>query len=172
MIYNASLTLVIKKTDPTIEKISAIAKKYKGYTLSTTLTNVRIRVEAAYFKQAMEDIAKLGEVKKRRISGRDISEQYYDLKVKIDNAEKARKRYLQLLARAEDVKAAVSVEKELERLNRELNRLKGKLQRLRHMSEYSTIEVSLEKKTYYGPLGYVFYGLYEVVKFLFIIEPY
>jgi hypothetical protein len=86
----------------------------------------------------------------------------------LDNASNARKRYLELLAKAETVEAALKVEKELERLNGEIDSLEGKINQLKHLSEYSTITVYLEEKVKPGILGYVGIGLYESVKWIFV----
>ena len=44
-----------------------------------------------------------------------------DLEIRLENAEKARNRYLELLDKAETVGEVLSVEKELERLNEKID---------------------------------------------------
>jgi hypothetical protein len=81
---------------------------------------------------------------------------------------KARERYLELLEKAENVQAALMVEKELERLNGEIDMLKGKINRLEHITEYSSITVYIKEKVKPGIIGYVFVGLYKGDKWLFV----
>jgi len=81
---------------------------------------------------------------------------------------KSRERYLELLARAENVQSALLVEKELERLNSEIEFLKGKLNKTSHLVDFATLTISIKEKVKPGLLGYVGIGLFEVVKWLFI----
>lgn len=119
-------------------------------------------------KNAVTDITILGKTKSKTISGDDVTEQYTDFQIRLDNAYKARDRYLELLAKAENVEAALKVEKELERLNGEIDSLEGKLKRFKHLSAYSTITVYMEEKVKPGILGYIGIGLYQAVKWLII----
>lgn len=168
MIYNASLTLQVRNSDSTNSRLSRIAAKYEGYVLSMGTSQSVIRVKAAFLGQAMNEICTGGQLSKKNIYGEDVTNEYMDSKIRLENSLKARQRYLELLAKAENVEAALKVEKELERLNNEIDVLEGRLKRLQHLSEYSTITVSMEKKAKPGILGYVFVGLYKGVKWLFI----
>jgi hypothetical protein len=98
----------------------------------------------------------------------DVTEKYMDMGIRLDNAKKARVRYLELLARAENVEAALKVEKELERLNGEIDVIEGKLKFWDHRFEYSIIQISYTEKKKLGILGWVGLGLYQTVKWLFI----
>lgn len=97
-----------------------------------------------------------------------MTEDYLDFKIRLENAEKSRERYLELLSQAENVEAALKVEKELERLNASIDILKGKMNRIDHLSEFSTITVNLKEKKKPGPLGYIGIGLYRSVMWLFV----
>jgi hypothetical protein len=55
-------------------------------------------------------------VKDKNIAGEDVTEEYRDLEIRLDSAEKTRQRYLELLNKAERVKEILKIEKELERL--------------------------------------------------------
>jgi hypothetical protein len=75
---------------------------------------------------------------------------------------------LELLAKAENVEAALKVEKELERLNSTIDLLKGKMNRINHLAEFSTITINLKEKKKPGIIGYVGIGIYRSVKWLFV----
>ncbi|MBU1718111.1 MAG: DUF4349 domain-containing protein, partial [Bacteroidetes bacterium] len=93
-----------------------------------------------------------------------------DLNIRLENAEKARNRYLELLKLAATVEETLKVEKELERLNTEIDLLKGKLNRYSHLVDFSTIDVYVKQRKQPGPLGYIIKYLYKGVKFLFVIN--
>lgn len=145
-----------------------LPKKYEGYftTLGTHQTN--IRVKAKHLDAALKDIESLGKVREKNLTGDDVTEQYMDYEIRLDNAKKARDRYLELLAKAENVEAALKVEKELERLNGEIDLMQGRMNRLSHLEDFSTIQISLKEKKKPGILGYVGLGLYHAVKWLFV----
>ncbi|MFM7854433.1 MAG: DUF4349 domain-containing protein, partial [Flammeovirgaceae bacterium] len=69
---------------------------------------------------------------------------------------------------AENVEAALKVEKELERLNGEIDLITGKLNRLSHLSDFSTIDVELVEQKKIGVLGYIGIGIYKAMKWLFV----
>ncbi|MCF8331704.1 MAG: DUF4349 domain-containing protein [Bacteroidales bacterium] len=168
VIYNAYLHLVAEHPDTVNDKLAVLAKKYEGYTQTLGTGKSVIRVKAEYLKDAVENITKLGKVKSKRISGDDVTAEYRDNMIRLENAMEARKKYLDLLGKAETVEEMLKVEKELERLNKEIDLIKGRLNRMQHLSDYSTITVYIKEKKKPGILGYIGLGLYHSVKWLFV----
>jgi hypothetical protein len=170
MIYKADITVIVRKPDTANAKIIKIAKKYNGYVLNTgsTYTTIRVKADSLYF--ALDEIANIGKVKDKNVYAEDITEEYTDLGIRLENAEKARIRYLELLAKAENVEETLLVEKELERLNTDIDLLEGKINKLSHLEEYSTITVYVQEKVRPGPIGFVFKYLYKGVRYLFILD--
>jgi len=168
VLYNASVTLLLKEPDSLNKKLPLLTKKYEGYVMTLGDNLSTIRVPAAQLNNVLLELSAMGNVKARSLSGQDVTDDYTDYAIRLDNAEKARQRYLQLLEKAENVEAAVKVEKELERLNGEIDLLKGKLARFDHLAAFSTVTIHLEKKHKIGLLGYPFVGLYKGIKWLFV----
>jgi hypothetical protein len=65
--------------------------------LSSGRDKTTLRVLAIHFKEALGQIEKPGKVTDKNISGEDVTEEYRDLEIRLDSAEKTRKRYLELL---------------------------------------------------------------------------
>ncbi len=168
ILYSANLGLIVKDLDQTGDTLKKIAKEFNGYVSESGTYRTVIRVESQYLDQAIEAICSLGKVDRKRINGRDVTDQYLDYQIRLENAEKARVRYLELLNQAETVQAALLVEKELERLNETIDMLKGKMNRINHLDAYSTITISLKEHIKPGLLGYVGIGVYRSVKWLFV----
>jgi len=168
VIFSALLSLAVKDPDTASNQIAEIAKKYNGYVNESGTSRSVIRVKSAHLNDAVADISRLGRVDSKRLTGQDVTEEFLDYQIRLENAEKARDRYLELLARAENVEAALKVEKELERLNETIDMLKGRMNRIDHLAEFSTITVNLKEKKKPGVLGYVGLGLYYSVKWLFV----
>lgn len=87
----------------------------------------------------------------RNVHGQDVTERFFDLKIRLDNAEKVRKRLLALLEKATNVKDSVAVERELGRVTEQIERFKGQLKFLRDRIAYSTITLRVHKRTPWGP---------------------
>ncbi|RZS90560.1 DUF4349 domain-containing protein [Aquimarina brevivitae] len=168
VLFSAFLTLKVKVPDTANVHIAKIAERYEGYVNEIGTYRTIIRVKSDRLQEALEEIAELGKVQRKTLVGKDVTEQYLDYQIRLENAEKSRERYLQLLAKAEDVESAVKVEKELERLNETIDLLKGKMKRINHLSEFSTITIRLKEKKKAGLLGYVGLGFYHAVKWLFV----
>lgn len=171
VLYAASLRVVVKEPDTAVAKTVRLATAYNGFMTSTSNTTALIRVPADRFESAMEEIATYGKLKDKSITGEDVTEAYLDLGIRLENAEKSRSRYLELLARAETVEAALAVERELERLNEVIDRYKGQRQRMDQLERFSTIRVTFQQKAKLGPLGFIFKGLYSGVRWLFVRNP-
>lgn len=168
VIYNASLELQAKQVDSANANLMRIAHRYEGYVLRTGPEKASIRVRSEKLNNALDDIARLGKVRDRKVWGDDVTEEYADLEIRLDNFRKTRLRYLDLLQKANNVEETLKVEKELERLNREIDLIEGKMNRLSHLTDYSTIDVYYKSRPKPGILGYVFIGVYKGVKWLFV----
>ena len=168
VIFSAYLSLKVKNIDTANAKIVSIAKKYNGYVQELGTYSSTIRVKSDNLNDAVKEIELLGKITRKNISGQDVTDDYLDYQIRLENAEKARKRYLELLEKAENVEAAVKVEKELERLNETIELIKGKMNRINHLSDFSTITISIDEKKKPGIIGYIGLGLYYSVKWLFV----
>jgi len=168
LVYNASVSLTVRNQDSTMSRIEKLATKEDGYVVSKSNYKIVIRIDTKQMNGILETIMKEGKVDSKNISTRDVSDEYADVQIRLDNAEKARTRYLELLAKAENVEAALKVEKELERLNTEIDQLRGQLKKMEHDVRYSTITVNVYEKPKLGVLGYVFVGIGKGVKWLFV----
>lgn len=168
VLYSAYFSLAVDQVDSTVKMLGRIAEQYDGYAQELGTQRSVIRVKSGQLEAAMGAISQLGKVQSRSLSGQDVTEQYLDYQIRLDNAEKARSRYLELLAKAENVAAALEVEKELERLNGTIDMLKGRMSRLNHLEEYSTITVQIKERKKPGVLGYLGLGVYQAFKWLFV----
>ncbi len=165
---SAALDMRVTEPDSTNARLLDIAKRYDGYVVMLGDRRSTIRVRTASLGEAVNEVATLGKVRSKSFKGEDVTEQYVDVELRLENARKARDRYLELLKQAENVQAALLVEKELERLNGEIELLEGKANKLKHLSDMATIAVDLNEREKLGPLGYVCVGTWKGVRWLFV----
>jgi hypothetical protein len=168
ILYDADLTLTVEAPDSTSSYIQAITKRYGGYVNETGTYRSIIRVESQLLDAAIDDISQLGRLDRKSIRGQDVTEAYLDYQIRLDNAQQARGRYLDLLDQAATVDEILKVEKELERLNETIDLLKGKMNRIDHLDTYATITINLRERQKPGILGYIGIGLYRSVRWLFV----
>ena len=168
VLYTANLTVVVAEPDSAVARTVRLAETMGGFMSNTSSNSARIRVPAARFDEAMATIAAYGKLRTQYVAGQDVTDEFLDLGIRLENAEKSRARYLELLARAETVEATLAVERELERLNEVIDRYKGQRQRMDRLERFSTIDVNFPQRAKPGPLGYVFQGLYAGVRWLFV----
>ena len=168
LVYNANMGITVKNSDSTISQITRIAAEQKGYVVSKSNYQITIRIESEKLDGTVAQVSKLGKLTRKSVSTTDVSDNYADIKIRLDNAEKARTRYLELLAKAENVEAALKVEKELERLNTEIDQLRGQVIKMEHDVRFSTLTVNVNQKQKLGPLGYLFVGIGKGIGWLFV----
>ena len=145
-----------------------IANSHQGYVQHIRNNYTVLRIKSNQLENAVDAVSKLGTVTRKNINAQDVTEEHMDYQIRLENAKKSRDRYLELLARAENVSAALEVEHELERLNEIIDLYIGKIKRLEYYSEFSTLTVNLDRERKPGLIGYVGLGLYKSMKWLFV----
>ncbi len=168
VVYNASLKLVVEDPEKLSTPLQSLTEKYQGYVQQISFEQAILRVAAPQLEAALLDLETLGKIKQKNVSGSDVTEFYQDLEIRLENARQYRKRYLEILEAAQNVEEILRIEKELERLNEEIDLLTGKLQSLKDQIALATIQIDIERKVKPGPVGYLFVGLYEAVKWVFV----
>ena len=142
LIYTAQLTMAIFEVTPTQAKIEALVATMGGFLAQKTNDAITVRVPAPRFHEAIAGIEKIGDVTRRNISAEDVSQEFFDLEVRIKSARAVRERLEHLLGRAVKVEDALGIERELDRVVAEIERLEGRLKFLQGKAQYSTITVT------------------------------
>jgi hypothetical protein len=171
LVRNASLLLEVKNESmypTTIKQIGEIAASMEGYTQSETERTILILVPTERLDEAIKRIEPLGEIKSRNISVQDVTTQYVDLQIRIDNLRRLRDRLTDLIEQSAEVKDILEVEKELARVTSQLEQLEGQLRGMEKRTAFATINVALDKRVSPGPIGWIFYGIAVGIKWLFV----
>jgi hypothetical protein len=168
IVRSADLVLERDEPDAGPARVAEVTERLGGYVARSGTTSIDVMIPAPRFDEALRDVVRLGEVARKDVYGEDVTEEHQDLSIRLDNFEKSRMRFVELLAMAQNVEQAVLVEKEIERVTVEIERLKGRLKSLDERVAYARLAVHFERPVTPGPLGWVFYGLYKGVKWLFV----
>ena len=145
VIYIGDLTIVVDDVEEALDKVEVLTGELGGYVQTLAGATIVVRIPAESFDRAIEAIEAFGQVSRREIHAIDVTEQYVDLKARLNNARKVRQRLEALLEQAQTIEEALAVEKELNRIGEEIERLEGKLKLLENQVAFCTITVTFER---------------------------
>lgn len=117
-----------------------------------------IRIPTKGFQNVIDTLTKQVKVFDRKeISQRDVTEEFIDLEARLHAKLKLETRYLELLAKAKNVKEILEIEREIAKIREEIEAKQGRLKYLQNKVSLSTIYISFyetvefkkaESKTY------------------------
>jgi len=152
IISRASLSLVVKDVEGSLEEIRAIVEGLGGYVVSSNSwyekeqlrARLTVRVPAKELDAALERFKALAiEVERESISGEDVTEEYTDLESRLRNLEAAEKQLLKIMEQAEETEDVLAVYRELVNIRGQIEQTKGRMQYLERMSAMATIDLDL-----------------------------
>ena len=151
VIYNAQLSLEANDIQGTLQKIRTLAEGYGGYVASSSRStygaqeraDIAIRVPKDKFQAAIQQIETYGKVLDEGTTSEDITQQYIDLKARLNNMQRQEERLHEILDMAKTVDEILRVESELERVRGEIDSLQGQINYLEGNVEMSLISVTL-----------------------------
>jgi hypothetical protein len=166
--YSASLTLSVKNIDEAKKPLLEQIKIHNGFIIKETEYYITARIPAENMDNYINNAKTLGKTENETRTGTDITDQYRDNVIRLENLKSVRNRYLALLEKANTISDILSIEKELERINSEIEILEGKIKYAELSVTYSNITVRFREKAKPGPVGWIFYGLYRGLIWLFV----
>jgi hypothetical protein len=151
VIYNAYISLETSDIQGRLAKIRSLAETLGGYVASSsrstygmqTTAEIAIRIPKNKFHAAVQEVETYGKVLDERTTSEDITQQYIDLKARLDNLQKQEQRLREILAMATTIDDVLRVEDELTRVRGDIESLQGQINYLEQNVEMSLISVSL-----------------------------
>jgi hypothetical protein len=105
-----------------------------------------LRIPAGSYTEAMRSLAALGHVESSEESGRDVSQEYVDLRARIRQLQAVESQLLELLDRADTVGAALAVQQQLSQVQLDLEQARGRLQYLDDQVAFATISLGIHER--------------------------
>lgn len=148
LVYTADIDLQTdrERVVATLDRVIETATAMGGYLLRRTDNSVQVRVPSARFRESLRVVEDFGEVVHRSVSAQDVSEEYRDLEVRLQNLRAVRRRLEEFLARAGSMADALQVERELERITREIDTIEGRLRFLGTRVSFSLVTVNVRPR--------------------------
>lgn len=104
---------------------------------------ITVRVPTDSFLGLVTELELLGRVQTKHLSGEDVTEEYTDLRARLNNSQRQELRLLEILELAETVEEVLKVEHELARVRGEIEQMTGRLTYLDNRIELASITVAL-----------------------------
>ena len=141
VVYTARFELLVLNAEDSLERFIRKVEALGGYLQSRNDNAVTCRVPAERFEALVAEIPSLGAVISRSQEALDVTKDHLDLSIRIENAERQRKRLLALLDKAEKIEDILKIETDLRRLTEEIERMQGELKSLDDRVAFSAIEI-------------------------------
>ena len=133
-----------------------IIKENKGFiqndqstkSYNRTYRKLTIRIPTQNFQKAIDSIeSQVAYFEEKRISSKDVTEEFIDLEARLEAKKILEKRYLELLSKAKNVKEILDIERELSKIREEIEAKQGRLKYLNNRVSLSTLNIEFYKVT-------------------------
>lgn len=155
LIKKGKLKFETRDVGKTYTKVKGLAKDFEGYIgqetqLQTNFRlayNMEIRIPSRNFDAFMLSLdAGVEQYEQRSIQVDDISEEFLDLKIRLENKRALAARYRQLLPRTNKMEDILELEKELQNVSGDIDRIEGRMRFLKDQTSFSTIKIQFYKR--------------------------
>ena len=136
-------------------ELRGLVQKSGGQLISETVTanegssraDLALRVPAEGANDFFAAVERIGIVRNRQVTAKDIGKEFYDATIRLANLEVVRKRYEEILTQAKTIEEILRIENELARTRQQIEQLKGEIRWMRDRAARATIYVSLYTET-------------------------
>jgi hypothetical protein len=148
IVYEGELALLVDsgRGSGAIDELIELAESMGGHLAGRDEGKVALKIPSKRFREAMSSIDKTFQVQRRNVRAEDVTAEFRDLEVRLENLRSTRKRLEQLMEKAGSLADTLSVEKELERVAGEIDRIQGRLRFLRAFTSFSKLTVTVTEK--------------------------
>ncbi|MEJ2112634.1 MAG: DUF4349 domain-containing protein [Flavobacteriaceae bacterium] len=156
IIKNSDLRFETEDLDKTYNKIIQFVKQNEGFIQNDNSNksgnrmsrNLEIRIPTINFQKTIDSISNyVSFFDTKRISARDVTEEFIDLEARLKAKQTLEKRYLELLNKANTVKEMLEIERELSNIREEIEAKQGRLKYLSDQVSLSTLNIEFYKIT-------------------------
>jgi hypothetical protein len=137
---------------PTLDRVVDIAESLGGHLAGRGDTTVKVKIPSKHFREGMSAVEKLASVTKRSVTADDVTAEFKDLEVRLENLRATRKRLEEFLARATNIADTLTVEQQLERVAMEIDQIQGRMRYLKDATSFSLLSVEIVAKPKPAPV--------------------
>lgn len=150
VVQESNISLLVKDAKDTINKIIDYANNNSGYMVNSSLNTpgettsgiVVIRIPTKSLKQTLEFLRGLSiKVVSENLYGNDVTDQYVDIKSRLDTLYKTKTKFEDMLDKSANVQDLLNVQREIINLQTQIDYLIGQQQYLEKTSESARITI-------------------------------
>ncbi|MBI5896193.1 MAG: DUF4349 domain-containing protein, partial [Desulfobacterales bacterium] len=131
-----------------LDQAAALVQRAGGYVESLAGNRAVLRVPAGRFEEIYARLLTLGDVLKKSVTTQDITDQFTDVDLRLQIAEAARRRLVELLAKAKGEKEKLAILKEIERLSTQIEYLSAQRESLLKLAQFARITLEVQERTF------------------------
>jgi len=151
IVYNGDLEVKVTRLKEAADNVLKLIEQYQGYMSNMQEYNyetsqsvsITARVPAVKVIQFAEEVKKLGEVISSRLTGDEVTEEYFDLKARLEALRISEARLKEMLAGRGKLSELLEVERELSNKQSQINQVVGRMNYLKDRSAMATVDISL-----------------------------
>ena len=156
IIKESFLRFETQDLDKTYSQIKKIISDNNGFiqddnsnkSYNTVTRRLTIRIPTHNFQKSIDSISSHVEYfDTKRISAKDVTEEFIDLEARLKAKQSLEKRYLELLDKAKNVKEILEIERELSTIREEIEAKQGRLKYLQNKVSLSSLNIEFYKHT-------------------------
>lgn len=154
IIKNGSMKFEVKELEKAKNKVDSILQKCKGYYENEQYNSygnrisysLQLRMPSSQFDSLISAIELgVGELKSKNIKAKDVTEEYVDLNIRLENNLAYLNQYKEILKKSKSVKDILEVQEKIRRIEEEINSKKGRLKYLDDKVKFSTLNLELSE---------------------------
>ncbi len=147
LIRTGNVSIEVQSLSDAEDKIAAWAKGLGGYVTNASTwemgANFTVRVPSEAFDQAMAQVGNFGRITNRSLNSQDVSDNYYDMKSRLETKYILRDKLTSYLNQAKDIKDLLEIERQLNQVIEDIESTESRFKRLSGQIDYSTIYINM-----------------------------
>ncbi len=147
LVHRGDVHVEVARPDEVMAEFQAQVVAWGGHLQSQQDRTLVVRVPVTRFEEAFTWVHDAGRLLSESRQAEDVTEEFVDLGIRLDNARKSRERLLEVLKRADKVEDILKVEAELRRLTEEIERMEGRKKLLADQVAMSTLSATFQAVT-------------------------
>ena len=147
LIRTGNVSLEVQTITDAEDKIAQWAASLGGYVTNANTwqygAGFTVRVPSSRFDEAMAQTGNFGRITNRSVSSQDVSDNYYDMKSRLETKYILRDKLQSYLSDAKDIKDLLEVERQLNEVIEDIESTESRFKRLSGQIDYSTIYINM-----------------------------
>ena len=147
LIRTGNVSIEVQSVSDAEEKIAQWAKSLGGYVTNANTWEMgagfTVRIPSERFDEAMADAGNFGRITNRSVNSQDVSDNYYDIKSRLETKYILRDKLTNYLSQAKDIKDLLEIERQLNSVIEDIESTESRFKRLSNQIDYSTIYIDM-----------------------------